>query len=81
MPSLYVPRYFSLQATEPLGMGDKVRVEIELGICDERGPRPDSFVAAQEIAYHRMIEACRKYMHVYVTCDLMMCVYITINLQ
>lgn len=56
-------------------MGDKVRVDIELGICDERGPQPDSFVAAQQIAYLKMIEACRKYVHVYVTCDLLMCMY------
>ena len=38
-------------------MGDRVRVDIELGICSERGPRADSFVAAQHIAYDKMIEA------------------------
>ena len=54
-------RYFSLQATEPLGMEDKVRVEIELGICDEQGPQADSFVAAQHIAYNKMIKACTSF--------------------
>ena len=38
-------------------MGDRVRVDIELGICSERGPRADSFVAAQHIAYDKMVEA------------------------
>ena len=54
-------RYFSLQAKEPLCMGDRVRVDIELGICNERGPLEDSFVAAQQIAYDKMIEACNMY--------------------
>ena len=50
-------RYFSLQATQPLGMGDGVRVEIESRICDERGPRPDSYLPAQLLAYDTMNEA------------------------
>ena len=54
-------RYFSLQATEPLGMEDKVRIDIEMGICDERGPQADSFLSAQQIAYDRMNEACTVY--------------------
>ena len=54
---LHCCRYFSLQAKEPLSMGDKVRVDIELGICSERGPQVDSFVAAQHIAYDKMVEA------------------------
>jgi A-kinase anchor protein 10 len=49
-------RYFSLQATEPLDMGDEVRVDIESKICDENGPRADSYVAAQLIAYDTMNE-------------------------
>lgn len=42
-------------------MGDKVRVDIEIRICDEQGPQPHSFVAAQRIAYDRMNEACVTY--------------------
>ena len=42
-------------------MGDRVRVDIELGICNERGPLADSFIAAQQIAYDKMIEACNMY--------------------
>jgi len=36
-------RYFSLQATNPLGFGDSVRMEIESNICREGGPLPDCF--------------------------------------
>lgn len=50
-------RYFSLQATEPLGMSNQVRVEIEVRICNENGPEPDSFLPAQLIAYDTMNEA------------------------
>ena len=52
-----VCRYFSLQALEPLGMGDEVRVEIELGICSESGARHDTFATAQLMAYNKMNEA------------------------
>ncbi|XP_034230837.1 A-kinase anchor protein 10, mitochondrial [Thrips palmi] len=36
-------KYFSLQATCPLGFSDKIRVEIEHNICCEDGPPPDCF--------------------------------------
>lgn len=36
-------KYFSLQATNPLGFGDTVRMEIESNICREGGPLPDCF--------------------------------------
>ena len=52
-----VCRYFSLQASEPLGMGDGVRVEVESRICDDRGPRADSYLPPQLIAYDIMTEA------------------------
>ena len=52
-----------MQATEPLGMGDRVRVDIEMGICNERGPQADSFVTAQRIAYDRMNEARPRDIH------------------
>ncbi|XP_056314627.1 A-kinase anchor protein 10, mitochondrial isoform X2 [Danio aesculapii] len=36
-------KYFSLQATNPLGFGDSVRMEIESNICREGGPLPNCF--------------------------------------
>lgn len=36
-------KYFSLQATCPLGFGDKIRFLIEENICHEGGPLPDCF--------------------------------------
>ncbi len=47
-------RYFSLQASEPLDMEDTVRLDIENKICDENGPRADSFTVAQQSAYNIM---------------------------
>ena len=58
LSTIFFFRYFSLQATEPLGLGDAVRMEVESRICDERGVQPDCFVAAQCVAYDRMNEAC-----------------------
>ena len=42
-------RYFSLQASEPLGFSDKVRTHVELNICREAGPLPDCFVIPKAI--------------------------------
>ncbi|XP_059144716.1 A-kinase anchor protein 10, mitochondrial-like isoform X2 [Physella acuta] len=42
-------RYFSLQATHPVGFDDKLRFEIEGNICREGGPLPDCFVKAKNI--------------------------------
>lgn len=36
-------KYFSLQATCPLGFGDKIRFQIEENICHESGLQPDCF--------------------------------------
>ena len=38
-------RYFSLQATCPLHLGDEVRVAVEMSICceNEDGPQADCF--------------------------------------
>ncbi|XP_064647696.1 A-kinase anchor protein 10, mitochondrial-like isoform X2 [Lineus longissimus] len=36
-------KYFSLQASSPLGFDDKVRFEVESNICREGGPLPDCF--------------------------------------
>nr|CAD7260660.1 unnamed protein product [Timema shepardi] len=36
-------RFFSLQATSPLGFNDRVRIEMEHNICREEGPLPDCF--------------------------------------
>lgn len=47
-------RYFSLQASEQLGLGDSVRLDVENKICDEHGPRMDSFAVPQKKAYEIM---------------------------
>ena len=49
-------RYFSLQATEPLNMEDSVRMDVENRICSEYGPRADSFLRPQLVAFHTMNE-------------------------
>lgn len=36
-------KYFSLQATNPLGFSDAVRLEVEQNICREEGPLPSCF--------------------------------------
>ncbi|CAG5117418.1 unnamed protein product [Candidula unifasciata] len=42
-------RYFSLQATNPIGFDDKLRFEVEGNICREGGPLPDCFTKAKNI--------------------------------
>ncbi|GIY11182.1 a-kinase anchor protein 10, mitochondrial [Caerostris extrusa] len=37
-------KYFSLQATTPLGFSDSVRFELEANICQETGPEPGCFL-------------------------------------
>lgn len=36
-------RYFSLQATNPLHLGDDIRIKVEESICREEGPLPNCF--------------------------------------
>ncbi|XP_064460446.1 A-kinase anchor protein 10, mitochondrial-like isoform X2 [Ornithodoros turicata] len=36
-------KYFSLQATSPLGFSDAIRLEVEQNICREEGPLPNCF--------------------------------------
>ena len=57
-------RYFSLQASEPLGMADDVRLEVENRICDEQGPRVDSYSVPQQIAYDIMNQVECPHIHV-----------------
>lgn len=47
-------RYFSLQASHPVGFGDKTRFEIEGNICREGGPLPSCFAITHHIAYCSM---------------------------
>uniref|UniRef100_A0A674N763 A-kinase anchoring protein 10 n=1 Tax=Takifugu rubripes TaxID=31033 RepID=A0A674N763_TAKRU len=47
-------KYFSLQATNPLGFGDSVRMEIESNICREGGPLPDCFITPLRQAWTTM---------------------------
>ncbi|XP_064612788.1 A-kinase anchor protein 10, mitochondrial-like [Liolophura sinensis] len=42
-------KYFSLQATTPLGFSDKIRFEVESNICREEGPLPDCFAIPRNI--------------------------------
>ena len=51
-------RYLSLQATQSLNMEDSVRLDVENRICDEHGPRADSFLRPQLVAFHTMNEVC-----------------------
>lgn len=48
-------KYFSLQATEPLGFDDKIRLEVESNICREGGPLPDCFAKPKNMVL-RVIE-------------------------
>lgn len=45
-------RYFSLQATCPLGFGDKIRFYVEHSICREEGPQPDCFRKPADIVFY-----------------------------
>ncbi|XP_062341169.1 A-kinase anchor protein 10, mitochondrial [Osmerus eperlanus] len=47
-------KYFSLQATNPLGFDDTVRMEIESNICREGGPLPDCFTTPLRQAWTTM---------------------------
>lgn len=50
-------RYFSLQATQPLGLADVIRSTIEENICvANAGPGPDCF----ESALHVLLSAMDK---------------------
>ncbi|XP_042908633.1 A-kinase anchor protein 10, mitochondrial [Parasteatoda tepidariorum] len=42
-------KYFSLQATIPLGFSDAIRFEVEMNICGEEGPNPDCFLKPVKI--------------------------------
>lgn len=37
-------------------MEDSVRIDVENRICDEQGPRADSFLRPQLVAFHTMNE-------------------------
>uniref|UniRef100_A0A8D3CGT8 A kinase (PRKA) anchor protein 10 n=1 Tax=Scophthalmus maximus TaxID=52904 RepID=A0A8D3CGT8_SCOMX len=52
--SEFLVKYFSLQATNPLGFGDSVRMEIESNICREGGPLPDCFTTPLRQAWTTM---------------------------
>lgn len=47
-------KYFSLQATMPLGFNDKVRFHVEQNICreDGKGPQPDCFDLPCKLVYN-----------------------------
>ncbi|CAB1420884.1 unnamed protein product [Pleuronectes platessa] len=60
-------KYFSLQATNPLGFGDSVRMEIESNICREGGPLPDCFTTPLRQAWTTMEKV---YMPGFLSCNL-----------
>ncbi|KAK7870728.1 hypothetical protein R5R35_009880 [Gryllus longicercus] len=45
-------KYFSLQATCPLGFSDKIRLEVEQNICRDGGPLPDCYKKPVNIVLH-----------------------------
>ncbi|XP_069689264.1 A-kinase anchor protein 10, mitochondrial isoform X2 [Periplaneta americana] len=45
-------KYFSLQATSPLGFNDKIRFNVEHNICREEGPLPDCFRKPADIVFY-----------------------------
>ena len=47
----FLCRHFSLQATDPLDLGDAVRLKVENKICHQDGPRVDSFAVPQQQVY------------------------------
>uniref|UniRef100_A0A3P8WA08 A-kinase anchoring protein 10 n=1 Tax=Cynoglossus semilaevis TaxID=244447 RepID=A0A3P8WA08_CYNSE len=53
-------KYFSLQATNPLGFGDSVRMMIESNICREGGPLPDCFTTPLRQAWTTMEKGSKK---------------------
>lgn len=62
---LIYDKYISLQASEPLGLGDEARQEVEQRICDLSGTRGDSFQDAQQRVL-KMLESVRwENIHVY----------------
>ncbi|XP_050410189.1 A-kinase anchor protein 10, mitochondrial isoform X2 [Patella vulgata] len=46
---VFYDKYFSLQASQPLGFDDKTRFEVESNICREEGPLPDVFSKPKDI--------------------------------
>ncbi|KAH9502434.1 A-kinase anchor protein 10, mitochondrial [Bulinus truncatus] len=55
-------RYFSLQATNPIGFDDRVRFEIEENICRDGGPLPGCFTKAKNIVL-KMIDKVGSLVH------------------
>ncbi|KAF3421255.1 hypothetical protein E2986_04876 [Frieseomelitta varia] len=57
-------KYFSLQATMPLGFSDKIRFQVEQNICRENGegPEPDCFDKPCRIVYNFLSKLYYKYL-------------------
>ncbi|XP_071094421.1 A-kinase anchor protein 10, mitochondrial-like [Haliotis cracherodii] len=47
-------KYFSLQATQPLGFDDKIRFMVEGNICREGGPLPDCFAKPRDVVLNTL---------------------------
>ncbi len=57
-----------MQASSPLHFDDTTRMDIENKICDEDGPRADSYDTAQKQAYDRMNEVAIVTRHHTINC-------------
>ena len=42
-------------------MGDPIRIDVEIKICSEEGPRVDSFAVPQQKVYEIMNQVCPLY--------------------
>ncbi|WAR03614.1 AKA10-like protein [Mya arenaria] len=60
-------KYFSLQASVPLGFPDAVRFEVEGNICREEGPLPDCFARPRHIVLHTLE---KRHFQQYLTSDI-----------
>ncbi|XP_034845579.1 A-kinase anchor protein 10, mitochondrial isoform X1 [Mirounga leonina] len=57
-------KYFSLQATHPLGFDDVVRLEIESNICREGGPLPNCFTTPLRQAWTTMEKVTKNFKNI-----------------
>ncbi|ESO83252.1 hypothetical protein LOTGIDRAFT_133668, partial [Lottia gigantea] len=51
---VFYDKYFSLQASQPLGFDDETRFEVESNICHEGGPLPDVFSKPRAIVLNTL---------------------------
>lgn len=62
--AVFIHRYFSLQATHPLGFDDVVRLEIESNICREGGALPNCFTTPLGQAWTTMEKVTKNFKNI-----------------